>query len=86
MKYKQFQVGHSIKLLMVSFHCLQSGWLLSRILIPYGKKLQIELCCNYELRKGLAYKYLCAERVYWLQDQVLLHQALMECRMLWIQV
>mgnify|MGYP001055777013 CR=1 FL=1 len=51
MKYKQFQVGHSIKLLMVSFHCLETGWLLSRILIPYGRKLQFELCGNYELQK-----------------------------------
>lgn len=51
MKYKQFQVGHSIKLLMVSFHCLETGWLLSRILIPYGRKLQLELCGNYELQK-----------------------------------
>ena len=51
MKYKQFQVGHSIKLLMGSFHCLETGWLLTRILIPCGRKLQVELCGNYEFQK-----------------------------------
>ena len=63
MKYKQFQVGHSIKFLMVSLHCLESGWLPNRILIPYGRKFQIELCCIYELRNGAGYKHVCVLRV-----------------------
>lgn len=51
MTYKQFQVGHSIKFLIVSFHSIESEWLPNRILIPYGRKLEIELDCKSELRK-----------------------------------
>lgn len=54
MKYKQFQVGHSIKLLMVCFHCSESGGYWIEFLM--GENFRLNYVVIMNSGKGLAYK------------------------------